>query len=39
MTQSLEEKKRLLKLGWFFAHKENGKIVTDEDEFRMWFGG
>ena len=39
MVESLAEKKRLLKAGWFFAHKENGKIVTDQDELKMHLGG
>ncbi len=39
MVQSQAEKERLLKAGWFFAHKENGKIVTDQDELRMHLGG
>ncbi len=38
MVQSQAEKERLFKAGWFFAHKENGKIVTDLDEWKMWFG-
>ncbi len=36
--QTLAEKKRLLKAGWLFAHKENGKIVTDADEYAMYLG-
>lgn len=39
MVQTLAEKKKLLKAGWFFAHRENGRIVTDQDELRMHLGG
>ena len=38
MTQTLAEKKRLLKMGHFYAHLENGKIVTDQDEMSMHMG-
>lgn len=39
MVQTQAEKERLLKMGWFFAHRNpDGKIVTDEDEFRTFLG-
>ena len=36
--QSQAEKEKLFKAGWLFAHKENGKIITDQDEMRMHLG-
>ena len=36
MKQTLAEKKKLLRAGWLWAHLENGKIVTDQDEWEMY---